>query len=817
MAKKPPERYSPGELERTRKNLGPISRQEAKKYANRLGGEIGIEKPDAEVEKKYNDLAALNRRKSDQFSSGRNKSRSARSRTKEQDKKSLIAPAPKPTFLERIRINYLLSRKEHKIITRARAFFSIFAFMFSLKDRMNPQFCCNSDEIFYRRLEDLVLSVRKLYKVNLRTGKYQCREDFFLDVITAIKDWDIENIQKQLARFRRVPRTILVDQTKPMIKSLYRPILRCIELDPRFHVEAALKRYFDLNVLAFKENPEVIRRLKNIYVTARDEALYVFSDIKFRLYPLLCRHVSDKAYEYEEFFVLQRNNILGFLGLTHADVILEPVKGIYSEIKTPKDEETEEKEPEEREEAPAEEEKEEVFDLLVRLFPGAGFDGLDEFPDLYAYFQPLFAFPRGIELIPPEDPLHQVVIFLRIIQELLYGFRSVEFGVFYDSQGNYLDCVPAIDRIAGQWGLFLDEVILNQYTGKLYEICREVERNPQFRITEYGLKSISDILYIKRSYLLPYLKFQAYPGSRPALAPHIPRLHTLIREFDEVLTSIAGEMKEKGEKAVLSGVKNPWEEFVFEIPNPVSKRLSALIQKGDEKAKVFSSAQGLNNANLICAVRSIVHLFHQFLNDPQCFFYLREDQPLYRVDDSEKKLPLYSVELKDPEFLFKRALETGVDEETGFADLTRVKGSIQKQIDLSQTRETSFSVLVLTVRTEPETPGVQQAADIISATVREFSDLPFRYRKNTFVLILPETGGKEAVMLCRRLKNAFDESGDALPGMAVIPFHEIWDAEEMVKLINKGRQVSLEKSEGSLFLYIHETREFKEIPQQKQT
>ena len=41
--KKPVARYEPGELERTRKNLGNIDKEEALKMIKTLGGEIGVE------------------------------------------------------------------------------------------------------------------------------------------------------------------------------------------------------------------------------------------------------------------------------------------------------------------------------------------------------------------------------------------------------------------------------------------------------------------------------------------------------------------------------------------------------------------------------------------------------------------------------------------------------------------------------------------------------------------------------------------------------------------------------------------------------
>ena len=42
--KKPLYRYEPGELDKTRKNLGFVEAEEAKKMVGVLGGEIGLEK-----------------------------------------------------------------------------------------------------------------------------------------------------------------------------------------------------------------------------------------------------------------------------------------------------------------------------------------------------------------------------------------------------------------------------------------------------------------------------------------------------------------------------------------------------------------------------------------------------------------------------------------------------------------------------------------------------------------------------------------------------------------------------------------------------
>ena len=52
MPKYPPERYDPGELGRTRQNLGDLTEDEARKMAEIFGGEVGIERTPPELEEK---------------------------------------------------------------------------------------------------------------------------------------------------------------------------------------------------------------------------------------------------------------------------------------------------------------------------------------------------------------------------------------------------------------------------------------------------------------------------------------------------------------------------------------------------------------------------------------------------------------------------------------------------------------------------------------------------------------------------------------------------------------------------------------------
>ena len=65
MAGRPKEKYQPGELQRVREKLGSLTRDEAKKMSEILGGEVGIEKTDQNINTRYLELQKQQSRRSE--------------------------------------------------------------------------------------------------------------------------------------------------------------------------------------------------------------------------------------------------------------------------------------------------------------------------------------------------------------------------------------------------------------------------------------------------------------------------------------------------------------------------------------------------------------------------------------------------------------------------------------------------------------------------------------------------------------------------------------------------------------------------------
>ena len=228
MAKRPPERYNPGELQHTRANLGELSGDEADRMREILGGEISTEKADGLIEEKYKKLQDLNRRKSDRiiYSGGVGE-------TSKEDTAPLaedLTPRAEPRYLARVRMNFTAARPEHGVMTLSGAFASVFSFILPVQDFINPKFIIRGDEIFFRQIEELVLSVRGLLAVNQRHPVNRLRNDLFVQILAVLKSWDIEGMHRELTHLQIAPRRLPFKYSANLAKKLFTPIVSLLDL-----------------------------------------------------------------------------------------------------------------------------------------------------------------------------------------------------------------------------------------------------------------------------------------------------------------------------------------------------------------------------------------------------------------------------------------------------------------------------------------------------------------------------------------------------------------------------------------------------------
>ena len=130
-------------------------------------------------------------------------------------------------------------------------------------------------------------------------------------------------------------------------------------------------------------------------------------------------------------------------------------------------------------------------------------------------------------------------------------------------------------------------------------------------------------------------------------------LYPEIRSLRRYLTSIAAGIEQGNKRggadkgAPCDGIDNPWDPYVFQIPNPVSKRLDLLL-----------APKKRNNASLIFFTLAITVVLDQLLNDEDSWAYSERADFLFRSENGEGARPLFSVTNNiDAEMLFKQALK----------------------------------------------------------------------------------------------------------------------------------------------------------------
>jgi hypothetical protein len=413
-------------------------------------------------------------------------------------------------------------------------------------------------------------------------------------------------------------------------------------------------------------------------------ALTSFADIRrevhYGLYPLLMKFISDRWLPYEKLFVQRHRRFLAFIGATDDEQILPlafspeqvengNLEAIREDIRReeeglePEDETAkEEEDPDDPEviarkarEAAAEAEQKAIehsINALEMLFPKAGWDKLAEYPDVYPYFASVFGLRHGYELISPSDPLLQIAVLMHIMENLSVAIRYVQFGVVTGPDGSSIAVHDVIGGMIADWQRYIDDSFIKEYLPRLSEYCRILEHSADSKNSVYARKTLNELRWIKRLYFLPYYRFEAL-GPPPFKNQETTVLYSQIRNLRKYLTLIAAGIEQgnrKGgaaAKARCNGIDNPWAQYHFEIPNPVSKRLDMLLGPGKR-----------NNAVLIFFALSTVTLLDNLLNNETSWAYNNDSTVLFRSINGEGVIPMFGVDEKvDTDQIFRNSLK----------------------------------------------------------------------------------------------------------------------------------------------------------------
>ena len=693
MAKKNNAIYAPGELSGVRNRLGVKDENEAKRMAQLLGGEVGTERA-AEGDKKKNDAPAgkSKRRRIDLAPDEEPGGKSSK------QKKSGPYPGDDPTvpaklnYSERVKIDQYAGQVIFEIKSSLQVLTSIFSFFKEPIDYVNSRFVLVRMNEYYGKIERLVNAARSLFpKNNIKRNNQLKRASLFVyKLINTIRGWDIETLSKNISELQAHPRSIKVTDFSDVLRGIYKPLFVLDDLSTE-NIKSAFKLIY--KILYIESPMEAQGKYQDVIRNIIASLVDIRKNVRFGLYPLLMKLISDRYIVYDRFFIERRRRFIAFLNISEteqlnaADLSPQLIESIdvdslqknaeddeasgekaeSDDAETEEEEDDEELEPEEdpndpkviarkaKEEAEKSERKamEQGRAAMEALFPKAGWDRLEERPDFYPYFANVYSMRHGYELISPNDPLQYISVLLNILDDLFIGLRYVNFGMITGPDGVASKVGDEIGETLNNWRSFIEDSFSRDYLPRLSEYCRMLENSGDSRSSPYAKKTLNELHWIKRLYFLPYYKFDSI-GPPPFPKSDIVPIYSDARKLRKVLTAVALGIEQgtraggAAAKAVCRGINNPWEHYNFQVPNPISKRLDMMLppEKRINTALVFFSL-------------SAVTLLDYIINNENSWAYSDgRPGPLFRSVNNDGIKPLFGVDQKiDADQLFKESLK----------------------------------------------------------------------------------------------------------------------------------------------------------------
>ncbi|MDR0389937.1 MAG: hypothetical protein LBH73_07695, partial [Spirochaetaceae bacterium] len=344
MAKTRKDIYAPGELSRVRKQLGVLDDEEAKLMAKKLGGEVGYERSEAAAQN-----ARQKRVRHETVDVMVGAKRQVKHRVelappegalKRRSVKQYIAdPGDDPGvplqlgYRERVKMDRYAGQVEFEIKTAGQVLYSIVAIFGDVPDYVNPRFVTRRMDEYYKRIEQLVTATRSMLPRNnlQRNERLRKVSPFSFSVLDTIRYWNIDRIASDLAKLQARPRSVKVLELADIIRAIYRPLYILENLQSEPHIRDAYKLLYKV---LFLENPtEAKTKYQDMIRSALNSYVLIKRDIRYLLFPLLLKLVSDKFIPYEDFFNLRRNRLQIFLGVTEQDrlVYIPPKEGKVEE------------------------------------------------------------------------------------------------------------------------------------------------------------------------------------------------------------------------------------------------------------------------------------------------------------------------------------------------------------------------------------------------------------------------------------------------------------------------------------------------------
>ena len=652
---KPKAIYEPGELDKVRKNLGEISPEEAMRVANVLGGEVGIEKS-PQYDNFSKNRGTYIKVKQDRVLPAR--TQISGSSEKSSQPAPIIFSLPNISSKEKTLIDKLMSSPEYKI-KRPQNFINFLFSIGKLPDRVSEDFISITLLNYIGHLQKFISCIKRLMSAGSETYKEKIKTIFntkykMLNYVTKIDLDIIQDLYKQLAK---TPNQITVSRLIPFIKLIYKPLITLYFLGDN-RITSYIKAAYAEIAPDSKIPDETLLQYTN---EACSEWIYINGQVIKGMYPLLLRMCGTEFVPYQKFMNTKISKILAFLNMTKFDLILPDDKKIKETTPETKTENksnlsTEENVNTEKEKNPEQveniEPKNEISDVVVKglellekIFPSAGWQNLG-YTDLFPYFQPLYQFNDGFNLVSPKNPIQVTIILVRILEDFFQACRHINFTL--DKGNEFENYRDNLADVFSEWSLYREVLFDKDYISELKEYVNQIYSEANFKKLPYAKKKLSNMQWQIKNMFLPHLSFDLVFMERPnkdgTYKPLQLRVEYLKAIFSTLVSQVEGSSKD------VSGAPNILDRYHFDIPNVISKRIDVLL--GGRKSKNGT------NLNLLKYTLSVICVLDWWINN--------ENSPAYEVDNEipyrislEDGTPIFSVPLRsDQNNLFIKSVKS---------------------------------------------------------------------------------------------------------------------------------------------------------------
>lgn len=633
--------WAPGTLDRTRKAIGQLDPGEAEIMSKKLGGEVMYERSDGSSSsgKSSKGTGRLIRQTSSGNSENTSGSDAAASgqrgngTRRRQEELSTVTPKLSSLF------DKLMMRDEYGIKPNYGLFNFIKYFQQNGHEQVVPEFCTVTLKHHVENLSGFITVIKTLiqiapasYKAKIASGN-----EIKFKFLRMIAGWTMQSVKLAHIELMDLPQPYVVQDLIPYIRAVYKLLIQVYYYGENKIPKLIKEIYTD--EVSYPESPQ--EKLSSLAKEAITSWLYIQNEIVKKCYPLLMRMCSDTFEEYPDFFKIKVADILKFVGLHKYDLLL-PEKA-----KAVKTEDSEKKKKTAL--VPEKGVKDQIvmtgIKLLDQLFPQAGFTQLENHPDMYPYFQPLYHFADGFNVLSPENPMQVTVVLLRILEDFFVGCRNIDFKPVSTAVSEEKD---SISSVMDDWSAYRENVFEKLYCDPLNDLVNQIYSQDDYEDSQFGKKLITSLLWQTQWHFLPNFKFDQLILERPQdeskYRPLFLRTDFARSYFTEAVSLCDKVASMRGDVSMIS---NPWDHYKFDISNEISKRLDTLL--GGNNTTATTNA---NNANLLKYTLCILSVLDWWINNPESPAYSTNPRRIYRISEEDGK-PKFSVpERNDQNKLF---------------------------------------------------------------------------------------------------------------------------------------------------------------------